>query len=66
VETCNTLDDDCDGTPDDGSGAALCPPVTGGLSYMCTAGTCSFTCATGRFDVNGVYDDGCECTAVHM
>ncbi|MEM9071555.1 MAG: putative metal-binding motif-containing protein [Myxococcota bacterium] len=37
VETCNTLDDDCDGTPDDGSGAALCPPVTGGLSYMCTA-----------------------------
>ncbi len=62
VEVCNGLDDDCDGTPDDGVGAALCPPAPFAASYLCTAGgTCAFTCEPGRADLNGTYGDGCEC-----
>jgi hypothetical protein len=63
LESCNLLDDDCDGTPDDGTGAALCPAAAGATNYMCTAGMCSFECNPGQFDVNGTYSDGCECSA---
>ncbi|WP_236516972.1 putative metal-binding motif-containing protein [Sandaracinus amylolyticus] len=61
LETCNGLDDDCNGTPDNGSPAALCPAAAGAESYACNSGTCSFTCAAGRVDLNGSYNDGCEC-----
>lgn len=62
AETCNGLDDDCDGTPDDGPGASLCPAAPGAATYTCTSGECSFTCLTGRVNLNGDYSDGCECT----
>ncbi|MCA9598514.1 MAG: hypothetical protein KC776_34625 [Myxococcales bacterium] len=43
-ETCNAIDDDCDGTPDDGNpgGGAAC---TTGLPGICSAGT--MTCQAG-------------------
>ena len=63
LEVCNGIDDDCDGTPDDGSGAALCPAAPNVMTYSCTAGMCSFTCITGFHDMNGNYADGCECSA---
>lgn len=61
AETCNGLDDDCNGTPDDGDPRSLCPSASFAQTYMCTSGTCSFTCVLGRYDLNGDYTDGCEC-----
>jgi hypothetical protein len=60
-ETCNNVDDDCNGTPDNGAGSDLCPAAPFAASYACTAGTCSFSCVNGRFDLNQIYADGCEC-----
>lgn len=61
IETCNGLDDNCDGAPDDGAAADLCSAAPFASTYACTAGTCSYTCVSGRFDLNGIYGDGCEC-----
>jgi hypothetical protein len=61
VETCNTLDDDCDGTPDDGPAASLCPAAPFAASYDCSAGVCTFMCSSPRHDFNSTYSDGCEC-----
>lgn len=41
AETCNGLDDDCNGTTDEGS---LCP-----TDFVCDKGTCVKGCATGEF-----------------
>lgn len=61
AESCNNRDDDCDGTPDDGAAADLCPAAPFAQSYTCSAGTCSFMCVAGRHDLNATYGDGCEC-----
>ncbi|MDQ3032711.1 MAG: putative metal-binding motif-containing protein [Myxococcota bacterium] len=61
VEVCNGIDDDCDGTADDGSGASLCPAAANASTYTCAAGTCSFTCNSTHVDLNMSYADGCEC-----
>ena len=61
AETCNGLDDNCNGTPDDGPGASLCAAVPNASTYSCSAATCSFTCVTGYYDVDGSYANGCEC-----
>jgi hypothetical protein len=66
-EVCNTLDDDCDGTPDDGNPGGGAPCDTG-LPGLCAAGT--ITCVVGVFECladalgdpelcNGV-DDDCD------
>jgi len=69
-ETCNGVDDNCDGTIDEGfdldndpanCGACgtVCPD---GLhaSGRCEGGSCALTCATGFFDCNRNPADGCE------
>lgn len=61
VERCNNIDDDCDAIVDDGNPADLCSSAPFASGYACTAGTCSFTCITGRYDLNTTYSDGCEC-----
>jgi hypothetical protein len=61
VETCNGMDDDCDGTPDDGSGASLCPAAPNAANYACSSATCSLMCQSTWYDVDGTYSNGCEC-----
>jgi hypothetical protein len=63
VETCNLIDDDCDGTVDEppAAPATICPPADHGTTG-CTGGVCTMaSCADGWADVNGSTADGCEC-----
>lgn len=56
VETCNGIDDDCDGTIDNG-GAALCDDGNG-----CTDDTCGGTAGCAHTDNAAPCDDGNVCT----
>ncbi|MDI7266811.1 MAG: MopE-related protein [Myxococcota bacterium] len=63
VETCNSIDDDCDGTVDEPPAppATICPPGAHGTTG-CSGGTCMMaSCDDGWGDVNGSVTDGCEC-----
>ncbi len=59
-ETCNAVDDDCDGTSDEGAEAdCVRPPHT--LTARCTGGACVVaTCSPGRADCDGEFATGCE------
>jgi hypothetical protein len=58
TEQCNGVDDDCDGTVDEGATAAC---AIGGSTMECIGGHCAVTgCAAGHFDCNGLATDGCE------
>jgi hypothetical protein len=75
AETCNGLDDDCDGTPDDNLtdpwlSMACCPSSTGALTDCCTTGTwqcvagaktCVGATVRGVETCNGL-DDDCDGT----
>ncbi len=68
TETCNALDDDCDGSIDEGNpgGGAACGPTTGACSAgfeECLGGALQCTGATGPTleTCNGV-DDDCDAT----
>ncbi len=66
VESCNGIDDDCDERIDEVDGAAdpLCPELDGVATQVCRDGLCAVeTCAPGRFDVDEVLENGCECIA---
>jgi hypothetical protein len=57
VETCNGLDENCNGEPDDG---AFCPPVPNGF-LICSGGQCVVAgCNPGFMNCNGISVDGCE------
>ncbi len=58
IETCNNVDDDCDGTADDGATAAC--PARANTGALCTAGACVYACSAGYIDCNMVASDGCE------
>lgn len=63
VEICNNVDDDCNGLTDDGDAPKSCP-VVAGVAAGCTAGVCGVdACPAGLFDVDGKYENGCECQA---
>ncbi len=63
AESCNGIDDDCNGTIDNGSASTLCPPPTSGASTECSAGACRLaSCPSGMYDVDADYTNGCECT----
>ncbi len=64
VESCNGRDDDCDGTPDNGAPAAMCPPGTNVSTTECAGGLCKIkNCAVGYADTDGDPSNGCECAA---
>jgi hypothetical protein len=63
-ETCDNVDEDCNGQVDDGTASQKCPVLPGGTAAVCKAGVCGIaSCPKGKFDVDGKYDNGCECQA---
>lgn len=70
-ETCNGLDDDCDGVVDNGidlstsatdcgSCGHACGELTGVETGACSGGGCVVTCRSGFDDCDGDPDNGCE------
>lgn len=57
-ETCNGVDDDCDGETDEGDASAMCDGS--GTGDLCLAGACA--CADGAVDLDPEVP-GCECLA---
>ncbi len=63
IESCNNIDEDCNGVTDDGDSVKSCPGVPDGAPG-CSAGKCVVgSCKKGQFDVNLNFEDGCECLA---
>ncbi len=74
-EICNEMDDDCDGSVDEGydpqhgddpNNCGGCNTVCDCTGHHCVPGCyegdCIVAqCSTGWFDTNGSFDDGCEC-----
>ena len=61
AETCNNIDDNCNGIPDDGSPLVLCPRPTNATATRCDVGTCVLdNCASGFGNCDAVYSTGCE------
>jgi hypothetical protein len=63
AESCNGLDDNCDGLVDNAPISSLCPPPSGVSATACAGGGgCQIAmCTPGRYDVDGSYLSGCEC-----
>ena len=61
-ELCNGKDDNCDIAIDNGTTAQLCPNSSN-ASAVCTGGKCGLNCAPKWFDVDGQFNNGCECAA---
>jgi len=76
--TCGTGYASCDGNPDNGCETHLAsnvdncgacgtdcntPLPSGAASAQCLSGSCDVaSCASGKYDQNGTFSDGCECT----
>jgi len=60
TESCNNLDDDCDGQTDEDSALAMCGSTPNGTP-TCVNGQCVASCNSGFYDVNHLFGDGCEC-----
>lgn len=62
-EACNNKDDDCNGSTDDGDAPKSCPLVPG-VTPGCKAGICGVaSCPGNSFDIDGKFENGCECNA---
>lgn len=60
-ETCDGLDNDCDGMTDGPAAAASCSAASRATMIGCSAGACVVTgCATGYADCDRLFDTGCE------
>jgi hypothetical protein len=60
-EICDKLDNDCNGTPDDGDPTVMCDQAGSHASqWECNGGLCSLVkCAPGYADIDNTF--GCEC-----
>jgi hypothetical protein len=59
-ESCNLVDDNCNGQTDEGSGAQLCNLAH--ASAQCKTGACEIvSCSAGWFDLDVLPSNGCEC-----
>ncbi len=58
AEGCDAVDEDCDGTTDEGAGASCGDGVHS--TGVCTAGRCALTCASGFADCDLQIESGCE------
>jgi hypothetical protein len=63
AETCNDVDDDCNGAVDEGDANALCGGAPPNASYLCEAGACELgPCEPGFTQYPaGAPADGCTC-----
>jgi len=62
ADVCNGVDDNCNGGVDDGPAATLCPNIPNGAP-SCQAGKCVPLCPSKQFNIDGQYNNGCECSA---
>jgi len=64
LEICNNVDDNCNGTIDEGASDACIASAPPNALVGCVAGACAILkCAGGWTNPNGLYADGCECSA---
>ncbi len=61
-ETCNGIDDDCNGVTDEQLPTIMCGNATNGTA-ACIAGKCAPQCYDSWFDADGISSNGCECKA---
>ncbi len=61
AEDCNNVDEDCDGSTDEGDPVPMCGNPPQGTP-KCEGGQCKVaSCSTGYYDVDGGFQNGCEC-----
>jgi hypothetical protein len=61
TEQCNSIDDNCNGSTDEGNAEGMCGKVKNGTP-ACEDGACVIDgCSTHYYDMNYLFDDGCEC-----
>ena len=61
AESCDAIDNDCDGVPDNGSAAASCASASRVTEAGCSGGACfAARCALGYSDCDGMFANGCE------
>jgi hypothetical protein len=65
VETCDGLDNDCDGQTDDLSASELCDELPAAEASACMHGSCVYACIDGYVNLNDDWSDGCECRITH-
>jgi hypothetical protein len=61
VEACDGVDNNCDGSTDEGDLADLCAAVDNATATACDQGQCVYECSTGWGNANDDWSDGCEC-----
>jgi hypothetical protein len=67
TEVCNGRDDNGNGFIDEGSAVSLCGVVANGTPVCHGAGGCAIdSCSPGWYDLDGLFNTGCECTSDPM
>ncbi len=59
AETCDNVDNDCDGATDEDGSEASCP-IRANSSVSCAMGACRYACLPGFGDCDGNTANGCE------
>ena len=62
AESCNGIDDDCNGKTDEQLPSVMCGDAVNGTP-SCVGGKCIPQCYASWFDADGIASNGCECKA---